>query len=151
MFPLLSLLVFSSVHWFLSAQLKRQGLKWLGLASGLSFGLTWLFFHEESFVYALTTHGFLLMLYLHFYVGVDRSVSVRVLHELLDQPGHELSAQALAERYPQSEMFAARVDLMVKHEWIREERGQFFVTAKSRILVLPTEILRRLYDLRETW
>jgi hypothetical protein len=89
----------------------------------------------------------LLMFYLHFYVGVDRSVSIRILGELYQQENQSLSFDELNQCYPQDRMILDRVDLMVDKEWLSLEGGHYACTKKAETLAKSQIALKKLYAL----
>lgn len=91
-----------------------------------------------------------IMFYLHWYVGIDRSVSVRILGELVEAPQGHLNLNTLEEIYPRKHMFKHRIDLMVKTGWLIEQQGRYCCTAKGAFLARMAEILKNIYGLKQT-
>jgi hypothetical protein len=151
MFPIVSLGVFLALHMLAGGLFKSKSLFLIIALSAAAFGIAYAVLVPAGLVYAVCTHLFLLMLYLHFFVGVDRSVSVRVLNELWRAPGRKLTRAELDSRYPNGEMFAHRIRLMIAKGWVAENAGRLTVSAKSRLLVQPTRLLRKVYRLKGTW
>ncbi|MEM8930005.1 MAG: hypothetical protein AAGE94_02455 [Acidobacteriota bacterium] len=65
------------------------------------------------------------MLYLHFYSGLVRSLSVRILGELAAVDDHHLDADELARRYPLGEILDRRLDALEATGWI-ERRDEAY-------------------------
>jgi hypothetical protein len=90
----------------------------------------------------------LTVLYMHLYVGVDRSVSLRILGEVLQRPDATLSREALRRTYPPEEMFRHRVDLLVRKAWLREgPDGRLMCAPTGRRAARLTAWLHRLYGM----
>ncbi len=93
---------------------------------------------------------FIIMLYLHFYVGVDRSVSVRLLGELVKTKTGKLKLIDIEKLYSGEEMFKTRLDLLVEKGWLTEDNGQYRCNRKGRTIARVTFFLQRLYKLKKT-
>ncbi len=88
-----------------------------------------------------------IMAYLHLYVGIDRSVSVRILGELYQAPGQALAWPELTRRYSPHEMFQPRLDLMVANHWLTRQDGWYACTPRVARLARLTRTLQRIYGL----
>lgn len=66
-----------------------------------------------------------IMLYIHWYIGMYRSLSIRILFELLASPQHTLTAEQLDQRYSLTGMFERRLQLMREHGWLQEQQGAY--------------------------
>jgi len=91
--------------------------------------------------------AFLIMLYLHFYVGIDRSVSIRILGELVQSGDGRLALEELDAVYSGEEMLRHRVELLVQRRWLIREDGLCRCSAKARRLVRMSRCLQRLYGI----
>jgi len=96
---------------------------------------------------ALPFFAFLMMAYLHLYVGVDRSVSIRVLGELYVAVDGRLSLDELRKNYSGDHMIRHRVELMVNEKWLEEANGFFRVSRKAALLARITIALKKLYGI----
>lgn len=142
--------VMVSLHLVLSRLQGRSGVGQV-VACGVAGGLVGHAAGGCSWPFTVCVQGFLLMLYLHFYVGVDRSVSLRILHELTSAPGRSLEGDELDRVYPRRYMFEHRVALLVRKGWLREESGRYTAARWTAPVVGVTRVLRSLFGLRETW
>lgn len=150
--PLWSFCAFLVVHWVSHFFFSNKSFKWTLSFSALSLIVLILSLQTEvSLIYVSSCHFFLIMLYLHLYVGIDRSVSVRIMNELLMTQDKSLTLAQLEKVYPQQEMFEHRVRLMVKNGWLKETSSGFELTQKSKWLARMTIFLRSLYGLKQTW
>lgn len=121
------------------------------LACGVVGGLVGRMLSGTSVAYATCVQGLLTMLYLHFYVGVDRSVSIRILNELSQSPGHRLTMRELDRRYPQRYMFEHRVALLERYGWVLQNNGHYAAAPWTKPIVDATRHLRNLFRLQDTW
>ena len=94
--------------------------------------------------------SFLIMLYLHFYVGIDKSVSIRILGELVNTEDGRLSLTDLERLYPKESMFKPRLDLLVEKGWLVEEDGQYRCAARGRKIAELAVALRKIYSISIT-
>lgn len=93
---------------------------------------------------------FSVMGYLHFYVGIDRSVSVRILGELVKNHRGQMTMAEFAEIYPQEAMVAHRLDTLVAAGWFEYDGKYYNVTKKGKLLAKLARILQRFYKLEIT-
>jgi hypothetical protein len=90
------------------------------------------------------------MLYLHFYVGIDRSVSVRILGELIKARNRRLSLKELEAIYTREDMFKPRIELLVDKKWLIQRDGNYHCTAKGKYISMLAIYLKKLYSLEST-
>lgn len=143
-------MVMVGLHCILSRLRGRSGV-WQIVACGVAGGLVAHAAGGCSWTFTICTQAFLLMLYLHFYVGVDRSVSLRILYELARMSDGSLSADELELVYPRRYMFEHRVALLVHKGWLEERAGRYSTARWTTPLVNATRLLRGLFGLRDTW
>ena len=102
----------------------------------------------------LWTSGPLVMLflmgYLHLYVGIERSVSVRILGELVRAEENRLTLENLHEIYPYDYMIRHRVDLMVETNWLIESDEKYSCAAKGESLSRVAIFLKKCYGMELT-
>lgn len=94
--------------------------------------------------------SFAVMAYLHFYVGIDRSVSIRILGELVKGQKPQMTVKELAVLYPRETMVAHRLETLVAYRWLSYSGGNYCVTKKGTMLAFVYQMVKRLYDLEET-
>ena len=92
----------------------------------------------------------LLMGYLHLYVGIERSVSVRILGELVRAEENRLTLENLHEIYPYDYMIRHRVDLMVEANWLIESDEKYSCAAKGESLSRVAIFLKKCYGMELT-
>jgi hypothetical protein len=135
----------------LVARLVGQTGVWVVVGCGVAGGIGAAAMTDASWCTIACTQGFFLMLYLHFFVGVDRSVSVRILNELTKGSDRTLSLDELESRYPRQHMFEHRIDLLVRKGWLLKEHGRYTTAPWILPLVGATRRLRRIFSIMETW
>lgn len=96
---------------------------------------------------ALPLFAFLVMAYLHLYVGVDRSVSIRVLGELCNTPDGRINLDELRKRYSGDHMVRRRVELMVREKWLVKKDNLFYCTKKAAWLARMTIVIQKFYGI----
>lgn len=92
-------------------------------------------------------YAFLVMIYFHFYFGLDRSVSVRILGELAQAPGYRLTLDELDRVYPKRAMVASRMDVLLAKGHVIIENGRFQCTTKGLRYVRFALCGKKLYNL----
>lgn len=95
---------------------------------------------------ALAVYLLLAMLYLHFYSGLVRSLSVRILGELAEDSRSGLDAAELDRRYPLGEILDRRLEALVDTDWItRDPEGGYHNRRRGRRWARGLTFLARLY------
>ncbi|MBT4258906.1 MAG: hypothetical protein HOD90_03220 [Nitrospina sp.] len=92
----------------------------------------------------------LLMGYLHLYVGIERSVSMRILGELVLAEKNQLTLESLHDIYPHDYMIRHRVDLMVETNWLIEKDGKYISAPKGERLSHVAIFLKKCYGMEIT-
>ena len=91
-----------------------------------------------------------LMGYLHLYVGIERSVSVRILGELVLAKENRLTLENLHQIYPYDYMIRHRVDLMVETNWLIGRDEKYICAPKGESLSRVAIFLRKCYGMQLT-
>mgnify|MGYP001596586776 FL=1 len=153
------LLLFFGIHiivWQFKSK-KGKGLILITVISAFSYLLV-VVFHNFYLKYGLKEHVwvtcpivmFFIMLYLHFYVGMDRSVSIRILGELVNSKSRKLSFKELDVLYPKEQMFKSRLDLLVDKNWLVRGDGKYYCSKKGRCISRFVIYLKKIYSLETT-
>tara|TARA_Y100001934_G_C12305309_1_gene752103 strand:- start:985 stop:1494 length:510 start_codon:yes stop_codon:yes gene_type:complete len=134
--------------------------KGIFLISGIaitSYGLTtWMckiFFDLPPQVHICTSCPFfmlLLMGYLHLYVAIERSVSIRILGELALAIENKLTLENLHEIYSHDYMIRHRVNLMAQTNWLIKRDGKYVCTSKGKFLSQAAMFLKNCYGMKVT-
>ena len=91
-----------------------------------------------------------LMGYLHLYVGIERSVSVRILGELVLAKENRLTLENLHQIYPYDYMIRHRVDLMVETNWLIGRDEKYICAPKGESISRVAIFLRKCYGMQLT-
>ncbi len=102
----------------------------------------------DAIGFGIPLFAFLVLAYLHLYVGLYRSLSVRILGELWEAGG-VLSDAELDDRYPLEWMFSSRLELLVRKRWLEERDGKYRCRPKARVVASAYSFLRNLYGVRQ--
>lgn len=91
-----------------------------------------------------------IMLYLHFYVGVTRSVSIRILGELVNSKSGRLHLREIQSMYPKEYMIKHRADMLVKNNCFFEKDGVYTCAKNGRRIGALEIFMKKLYSLELT-
>ncbi|MCG8457268.1 MAG: hypothetical protein MI919_13415, partial [Holophagales bacterium] len=87
----------------------------------------------------------LAMLYLHFYSGLARSLSVRILGELASADEPRLELAELTRRYPLDGILDRRLDALEATGWIESRGAGYRNLERGRRWARWLRVLTRLY------
>lgn len=149
---LMSFTIFLMLHFALwqrqSANHSMATLVKLTLLSAIVVGLAVYFGAGFSAVdllwVSLPIHLFLSLLYFHWYVAMYRSLSIRIMGELI-LAGGTMSLADLDRVYPLDEMYRLRLKLLEEEGWIEARDGYFVSTPKGRMFGSAIRAMRKLY------
>jgi hypothetical protein len=137
--------------------LKNKGVFFIVLIAVVSYGL--ILIGSQMFMHiSLQTHFWtsgplfmlLLMGYLHLYVGIERSVSIRILGELSIAEDNGLTLKNLHEIYPYDYMIRHRVNLLVETNWLIKKNEKYICTMRGENLSRAGIFLKKCYGLELT-
>ena len=97
---------------------------------------------------SLPIHLFLSLFYFHWYIAMYRSLSVRIMGELI-LAGGTITLSELDRVYPLDEMFMQRLKLLEEEGWIRAEDGYYVSTPKGRKFGSVIRFARKIYGFRK--
>jgi len=92
----------------------------------------------------------LIMLYSHFYVGFLKSVSIRIIEELVKQPNKSITLEEIKEIYPAKEMVKTRLNLLEEKKWLTKKEEKYFCLSKATRTVLINMYLHKIFLLNKT-
>ena len=95
-------------------------------------------------------HFCLFMLYTHLYVGIDKSVSVRIMGELVTRPKKRLTYKELDNLYSPRNMVQARLNLLVEKGWLKENNGKYECLSKAKKLAKLNLFTKNMFLLEQT-
>jgi hypothetical protein len=154
-----SVVLFLSLHFVLWQWLapERKGVFFITGVAMSSYALTvsvaWILlgFSLQMHLWASGPLFMLLLMgYLHLYVGIERSVSMRILGELVLAEKNQLTLESLHDIYPHDYMIRHRVDLMVETNWLIEKDGKYISAPKGERLSHVAIFLKKCYGMEIT-
>ena len=92
----------------------------------------------------------LIILYVHLYIGLLKSVSIRILEELYSSPNFEMTRKEIENIYPVKDMVLNRLSLLEENNWIEEENGSYRCLKKAIITAKVNLLLHKIYRLKNT-
>ena len=105
---------------------------------------------KNYLIYLICFYYAFVMIYLTLYVGLYKSVSVRVLNELFLSKKKIMSLTELNKKYPQNDLVNYRLKLMVENKWLIKSHNEYNCLNKAIILVKLNLFFKKLYKLNET-
>ena len=91
---------------------------------------------------------FIMMLYLQYYMGIDRSVSIRILEEAVKKKEHNISITDLEKVYEKTDMIQSRLDLLVERGYFEKVGMYYRCTTKGSRLARAGLYSQIIYGLR---
>ena len=92
----------------------------------------------------------LIMLYSHLYVGILKSVSIRIIEELYHSDGFVMDKDKIDEIYSTKEMILSRLSLLKESNWVIKEDGEYKCLNKAIFTVKINLFLHKIYRLNNT-
>ena len=92
----------------------------------------------------------LIMFYCHLYVGILKSVSIRILEELSESSDQTMSLSEIENLYPTKEMISTRVSLLEEKGWLKEEGINYSCQNKAIFTVKINLFLQKIFRLTNT-
>ena len=99
---------------------------------------------------SLPCFAFLVVLYFHFYFGVDRSLSILILQKLAESDTGFVTLEQLDTVCPKQDMVSGRVAILLKSGYLEPSDAAYSCTPRGRILVRLALLGKRLYNLSAT-
>lgn len=148
-----AVLVFLTLHLILWRTLRRPFGEFkilLVLAAGGAVGI-YFFKNSGERELPLALYGLAIVMYFHLYVGMQRSLSIRVMEELSTNPNRSIAVPELAARYSPQAMFSTRIAWLIKGGWLQlNSQNALVCTGKAERLAKVLRIFHALYNLRQT-
>ena len=92
----------------------------------------------------------LAIVYLHFYVGITRSVSIRMLGELFQAQDHQMTYDELENVYSMEFMLNHRLATLLDHGWLENDGMCYKCTKKGLLMAKLQLVMKKLYILGQT-
>jgi hypothetical protein len=93
---------------------------------------------------------FLTVSYLMVFGAVYKSVSLRMLLDLLHAPSHRLAKKELNRKYIEQESFEGRINVMLSQGLADRRDGKLLLTAKGRRVARVTHGLQRTFGIHKS-
>ena len=108
------------------------------------------FLLKNYIIYSASVYFCLIMIYLHLFIGISKSLSLRVMHELFIRNNHKMTLEELDKRFPKINMVKKRLDLMVENNWLIESNNSYSYNKKSIIIIKINIFLKKIFFLSES-
>lgn len=99
---------------------------------------------------SLPVFGCLMVSYLHLYVGVLKSVSLRIIADLSQKEERADAISAILKDFSLEYMVQTRLDLMVVNGWLRNKASLYECLPKAKRMALFNAFLKKIYSLKVT-
>jgi DNA-binding HxlR family transcriptional regulator len=87
-----------------------------------------------AYVFALILHLLLFFLFVECFSHIERSVTLRLLVELLEHPKGAATTVEIMREYSVDDMIRRRLADLLRNGWVQESDGRFRLTEKGRRL-----------------
>lgn len=95
-------------------------------------------------------YAFLVVAFLMLFGAVYKSVSLRLMCELLERPGRGDAYEAILGRYIARDSFGDRAAILVALEWAERHDGRLALTRKGRRIARGMRALQRLFNIEKS-
>jgi len=92
----------------------------------------------------------LFVCYLHLYVGILKSVSLRIVGDLCQKPNFSEQTNIILLNFSPTDMVQNRLDLLEKNGWLVQGDAGYICQTKTRRLAALNIFMKKLYNLRDT-
>ena len=90
------------------------------------------------------------MFYFHLFIGILKSVSVRILIEIIKSKKNYLTMLELNSIYSYSDLVENRIKLLLRKKWIIDNNNILSCTNKGRLLVKINLFFLKLYKIKNS-
>ena len=92
----------------------------------------------------------LVMIYFHLFIGILKSVSIRIINEVFKTKDRYIEFNNLNKIYSYNDLVNKRIDLLLENKWILKEGNNFICSNKGKLLVKINMYLLKLYNLKNS-
>jgi hypothetical protein len=96
------------------------------------------------------TYWFFSLCFLMVFGAIYKSVSLRLLLDLLNRPGHADSYQAVLDRYVRQESYQDRLQIMVKEGFAVRDLQKFVLAPKGRLIAAVVINLQKAFRIEKS-
>lgn len=97
-----------------------------------------------------SVYWFLVLLFFFVFFGLVKSVSIRVLFDLLNSTNLKLDYQYLLNEYLIKESYNRRINLLIENKMINLQNGKIVLMKKGRILAAVVAKIQKIFSVRES-
>jgi len=90
------------------------------------------------------------MIYLHFFIGLLKSVSIRILNEFINNNAKTISVNDLKNTYSNKDMIDIRIKSLIKNKWIFTKNSNFNCTNKAIFLVKINLLFLMIFKIKDS-
>jgi hypothetical protein len=127
---------------------KRSPIVVILFASIPSYIIFPVYVHDLDMIHYTATYFFGTMLFLFFWGGLFKSISVRILCDLFDEVESSLSIESIYEKYLLTESFKGRLEILVKSDLLSLEADKTYkLTVGGRKFVHWVGMLQKIYKI----
>ena len=90
------------------------------------------------------------ILYLHFYIGMLKSVSLRIMSEIIERNEMNINISELKKIYSFEKMVEPRLNLLVNNNWLKVKNNKYYCTKFSKNVALINLLFHKLFRLNVT-
>jgi hypothetical protein len=112
-----------------------------------SLPLLGLFGHPVNFWLFMAGYWFLAAVFVMLFGAIYKSLSLRILSDLLDKPGYSDSYADVFARFVIKESYHARLSLIETKGFVRVRDGEFELTLAGRKLASRTRAVQQLFGI----
>jgi hypothetical protein len=96
------------------------------------------------------SYWFLTLCFLMAFGAIYKSISLRILLDLLDRPNRSESGEAILKRYVQHESYRDRLRILVTDGLATREHAGFQLTRKGRRIAATARAVQRLFRIERS-
>ena len=104
----------------------------------------------ERYVVSFIYYLLYIVLYLHLFIGLLKSVSLRVMDEINKSSSGRLSLLELNELYTEKDFFYKRLELMQSNNWLESYQNKIRCSNKGIFLVKINIFFLNLYKIKNS-
>ena len=110
--------------------------------------LSWLKISVVSHLWTTAPLYFcLIMIYSHFYAGILRSVSIRIIQEIRESPNNSMTIKEINKVYSVDEMVRTRLSLLEENGWLSKSGEDYSCLKKALRTVKINLYLHKIFRL----
>jgi predicted transcriptional regulator len=118
------------------------------IASSVPYGLFPLLTVRLDMLHYTATYFFGLMCFLFFWGGLFKSISVRVICDLLEEETRMLYVRDIYEKYLLTESFKGRLEILIQSNYLSlDDNGKYKLTGTGQKFVRRVGFIQKIYKI----